>query len=197
MRPPHVGLRVTLVVPQRESIPARVSDAGADWIELLAEGGMRSAPPVGATVFVHYVTADGVLRMACRTTQRQAPGFGDHVRLTHRRHVQLLKRPDLVRAPSAKRVTVTPLGPDAVATDALAVGISGGGLRIKGLPFARKDQLLHFDLALDPREPLVSGQGRVDRVLQDGDVELRFTVLGARERSALVSWCLDHGSLAA
>jgi hypothetical protein len=84
-----------------------------------------------------------------------------------------------------------------VATDALAVGISGGGLRVKDLPFARPSELVHFDLVLDARERPISGQARVDRVLQDGDVELRFTVLGARERAVLMAWCLDHGTLVA
>ena len=205
MRTPQPGEEVTLVVPQREQLPAEVVGVGLDWIDLRPLHSPRTALDRrdAPWIFVQFVDpAEGLCRLA-GTLQRpddnerlQGRGYarGETWRLRTKGHPQLLRRTEAVRGRSRARITLLRADAAAVAFDATAVEIGGAGLVLRGLSFARPGELYSFDLHLEPGRPAVNGQVRVDRMRPDGLAEARITVIAPLERRRLLAYAVDHAA---
>jgi hypothetical protein len=171
---PARGEEITISVPQREQILARVDDVEPRHLDLcLLVSPRTSIDRLGRTkVFVQFVNASGVCRLIGRLTRPPVEGrlvvvgygAGEIIRFEHTGVVQLLK-----------------------------VDVGGAGLTVRGLPAADENQLYQFDLRLLDHEPPISGQFRVDHVTYEGHVEAHFTVLGAQDRGRLVHFAYEHG----
>jgi hypothetical protein len=202
---PTLSEVVTIVVPQREQLQARVDDALANWVDLVLLTSPRTAwTKLSRTqVSVRFANGQGLCRMVGLLSHRPQDahlrvvgyGAGETLRFTHRGQVQLLQRPALVSAATTARIVVLRCGaPDHVAVEACCVSVGGGGLRISGLPFASVGQCFEFDLFLVEREPSITGQFRVERVGPDGVLDAGLSLISAHDRGRLVHWAADHRS---
>jgi hypothetical protein len=202
---PICGEEVTIAVPQRERILARVEETGTGYIDLRLLVSPRTSLErlAKANVFLNFVNASGVCRMTGRLTRPPSEarlrvvgyGAGELVRFEHKGVVQLLKRPDLVHVRVSAPITMLRVGSDHVAVEGVTVDVGGGGLTVRGLPGAAPGQLYQFDLRISDHEAPVSGQFRVDDVTVEGHVAAHFTMLGAHDRGRLVHFAndRDHG----
>jgi hypothetical protein len=200
---PARGEEITISVPQREQILARVDDVEPRHLDLcLLVSPRTSIDRLGRTkVFVQFVNASGVCRLIGRLTRPPVEGrlvvvgygAGEIIRFEHTGVVQLLKRPEFLVARVAAPITMLRVGFDHVAVEGVTVDVGGAGLTVRGLPAADENQLYQFDLRLLDHEPPISGQFRVDHVTYEGHVEAHFTVLGAQDRGRLVHFAYEHG----
>jgi hypothetical protein len=202
---PKLSEVVTIVVPQREQLQARVDDALATWVDLVLLTSPRTAwARLSRTqVAVRFANGQGLCRMVGQLSHRPQDahlrvvgyGAGETLRFSHRGHIQLLQRPALVSATASARIIALRCDVlDHVAAEASCVSISGGGLRIVGLPFASVGQSFEFDLFLVEHEPAITGQFRVERVGRDGVLDAGISSISVRDRSRLVQWAADHRS---
>jgi hypothetical protein len=191
MRGPLRGDEVTLVIPQRERIAARIDGAGLGWYSLWLKEAPRTPAPLllRNQVYVQFTGIDGVGRMLGTIEEDE----GDHrLRFRTRGGVQLMCRPEALRARVSVPVTVLRVNAaDHVALEARTVEVGGGGLALRGLPTAAPGQLFQFDLHLFDHEQAISGQFRVQGVTADGVVLTRFTIMGARDRARLMQHLAD------
>ena len=205
MRTPQPGEEVTVVVPQREQLPAEVVGVGLDWIDLRPLHSPRTAlDRKGAPwIFVQFVDpAEGLCRLAgtlmrpddAERLAGRGYARGETWRLRTKGNPQLLRRTEAVRARSRARVTLLRADAASTAFDATAVEVGGAGLLLRGVSFARAGELYTFDLHLEPGLPPVNGQVRIDRMRVDGLAEARITVISARERRRLLSFAAEHPS---
>jgi hypothetical protein len=196
---------VTLVVPKREDLQARVDDAAAGWIDLTLLTSPRTswARLEHTQVSIHFGGAQGLCRLVGLLGHRPQDaglrvvgyGAGEVLRLSHRGAVQLLRRPSEVRARINARIIVLRTGaPDHVAAEVRCVALSGETLRVRGLPFAARGQHFEFDLFLSEHEAPLRGEFRVERT-DDNGVDARFSRLGAHDRGRLVQWAAHGGAL--
>jgi hypothetical protein len=194
---------VTLVVPQREQLTARVEDTASTWVDLaLLESPRTSMPQLERSrLFLQFAGAQGLCRISGELGRRPQDsrlrvvgyGSGEVLRFSHRGNVQLLRRAELVSATTNARIVVLRSGAaDHVAVEAKCVELSGAMVRVRGVPFAATGQLFEFDLFLIPREPAVRGQLRVERVGPDGVFDGRLTRIAAHDRGRLVRWAAEH-----
>ncbi|WP_354699820.1 hypothetical protein [Paraconexibacter sp. AEG42_29] len=196
---------VTIVVPQREQLQARVHDTASTWIDLLLLSAPRTswAQITRMQVSVQFAGAQGLCRIMGHLAHRPQDahlrvvgyGTGETLRFEHRGHIQLLRRPALVSAQANARIVVLRSGArDHVAVETRCVAIGGAELRLAGLPFAAAGQTFGFDLFLDPREPAVSGELLVERRDADGFVRATLSRITAHDRSRLVHWAAEHST---
>lgn len=208
MTGPRVGEKVTLSVPQREHLAVRVLATGPGFVDVTFEDSPRTSLErlERSSLFLQFVNADGLCRIAGRLAPRdgdahvRAHGFGagETLRFVTRGPVQLLRRPDAVRARASARVVLTRVGASRAPFDATTVDLGGRGMSIRGAAaIASPGALLQFDLHLGDGGPAVSGQVRVDEVHPDGIVDAHFTVLSGPDRSRLVSFAFDRSPRAA
>lgn len=194
---------VTLVVPQREQVQARVDDAAAAWVDvtLLASPRTSWAQLERSQVWIQFAGAQGLCRITGHLGHRPQDaglrvigfGAGETLRFSHRGFVQLLRRPSLIHARTNSRIVVLRAdAPDHVAVQARCVAVGGEGLEVTGLPFASVGQHFDFDLHLVPQEAPVSGQFRIERIDADGTLHTRYTMLGSGHRGRIVHWAADH-----
>lgn len=203
MHGPTRSDRVSLVVPQREQLVARVEDASSMWVDIaLLESPRTSLPQLERSrLFLQFAGAQGLCRIAGELGRRPQDsglrivgyGSGEVLRFSHRGTIQLLRRAEHVSARASARMVVLRSGAaDHVAVEARCVELSGAVLRVQGVPFAGVGQLFEFDLFLVAREPAVSGQFRVERVGPDGVFDGRLTRVAAVDRGRLVRWAAEH-----
>lgn len=196
---------VTVVVPQREQIRARVDDTAADWIDLV----LMSAPRTNwmqlsrMRVSVQFAGAQGLCRIQGQLTHRPQDahlrvvgyGTGETLRFEHRGNVQLLRRAALVSARANMSIVVLRLdAADHVAVQTRCVSVGGAELRLAGLPFAAGGQQFAFDLTLDPGEPVIKGEFMAERRDPDGFLQVALTKLTPHDRSRLVHWASEHST---
>lgn len=196
---------VTLVVPQREHVQARVDVAAARWVDLT----LLSSPLTAwhklerMHVSLEFAGPRGLCRLMGRLGPRPHAerlrvvgyGVGEDVRFEHNGNVQLLLR-RTVPEPAGldARIMVLRSGaPDEVVADARCVAIAEDRLRIRGLTSAAVGQRFEFVLQLDTHEPAVEGEFVVERTDPAG-LDARLTRFGARDRGRLVHWTADHTS---
>lgn len=192
MRGPLRGDEVTLVIPQRERIPARVDGAGLGWYSLWLREAPRTPMPLLARsqVYVQFTGIDGVGRMLGTV---EAEEGGDHrLRFRTRGGVQLMCRPEALRARVAVPVTVLRVNAaDHVALEARTIEVGGGGMALRGLPTAAPGQLFQFDLHLFDHEQAITGQFRVHAASADGGVLARYTIMSQRDRARLMQYLAE------
>ncbi len=202
---PVAGDVVTLVVPQREQIQVRVQDVATGWVDLnLLRSPRTSLQHLCRTqLYVEYAGAQGLCRMTGSLVRRPQDmrlrvtgyGAGETLRLNQRGNIQLLRRPDLVQARATARIVVLRVDRgDHVATEATCVGVSGGGLQLRGIPGVAVDQLYEFDLFLFEREQPIRGTLRIQRITPDGLVDGRLQAIAASQRSRLVHFAADRAA---
>ncbi len=202
---PIAGDVVTLVVPQREQVQVRVQDAALGWVDLSFLRSPRTSLQqlLRLQLYVEYAGAQGLCRMTGTLARRPQDlglrvagyGTGETLRLNQRGNIQLLRRRDLVQASvTARMVVIRADRGDHVAIEAMCAGLSGGGLRVRGLPGAVVGQLYEFDLFLSERERPVSGTFTVQRVGGDGIVDGRLQRISGYDRSRLVHFAADHAA---
>ncbi len=208
MTGPRTGERVTLSVPQREQITARVAATGDGWLDVTLEDSPRTSLQrlERSKLFLQFVNADGICRLAGRLEAREGDahlrmygfGAGETLRFVTRGQIQLLRRPDGVRAPASARVSLIAVHGDPVPVETRTREIGGRGMTFR-VPagVAGPGTLFQFDLHLDDGGPAVSGQVRVDEVRDDGTAEAHYTVLAGPDRSRLMRFAFDGSSRAA
>jgi hypothetical protein len=208
MTGPRVGERVTLSVPQREHLAVRVHATGPGFVDVTFEDSPRSSLErlERSSLFLQFVNAEGLCRIAGRLQPAEGDrhvraygfGAGETLRFVTSGPIQLLRRPEALRAQAAARVVLTPVGASQAPFDATTVDIGGRGLSIRGAAaIASVGALLQFDLHLGDGGAAVSGQVRVDEVHPSGIVDAHFTVLSGRDRSRLLRFAFDRSPRAA
>jgi hypothetical protein len=208
MTGPRTGERVTLSVPQREQITARVAATGDGWLDVTLEDSPRTSLQrlERSKLFLQFVNADGICRLAGRLEAREGDahlrmygfGAGETLRFVTRGQIQLLRRPDGVLVPASARISLTAVHGDPVPVETRTREIGGRGITFR-VPagVAGPGALFQFDLYLDDGGPAVSGQVRVDEVRDDGTAEAHYTVLAGPDRSRLMRFAFDGSSRAA
>lgn len=195
---------VTIVVPQREQVQARVDESHATWLDLVLLTSPRTAwaKLSAAQVSVRFANTQGLCRLVGHLSRRPQDaglrvvgyGSGETLRFSHRGQVQLLQRPALVTADTSARIVVLRCGStDHVAVEARCVSAGGARLRVSGMPFASVGQSFDFDLYLDGAAQPVRGRFRVERT-GEGVVDAALTSISAGDRGRLVHWAGDHRS---
>jgi hypothetical protein len=186
-------------------VQVRVHDAAIGWVDLqLLRSPRTSLQQLSRMqLYVEYAGAQGLCRMTGSLGRRPQDmglrvtgyGTGETLRLNQRGNIQLLRRPDLVQATVTARIVVlrTDRG-DHLATEATCVGVSGGGLRVRGLPAVAVGQVYEFDLFLNERERPVRGTFTVQRVTPEGVADGRLQAIAAYERSRLVHFAADRAA---
>jgi hypothetical protein len=194
---------VTIVVPQREQISARVDDSASTWVDLALLAPPRTSLPQleRSRVFLQFAGAQGLCRISGELGRRPQDarlrivgyGAGEILRFSHRGNIQLLRRAEHVSSTTNARMVVLRSGSaEHVAVEARCVELSGAMLRVQGVPFAATGQLFEFDLFLLPREAAIRGQFRVERISADGVLDGRLTRLTTTDRGRIVRWAADH-----
>ncbi len=205
MKPPESGTEVTLQVPQRERVAAKVSGAGTGWLELdllqSARTPMRQLERM--RMFVEYVNDDGVCRLL-GSLEKPAPGatrprsreYGvvDTVRFAFTHSPQLLQRREFIRTDFVCDITLCLLSStNAIAIAGKTVNVSGGGVLVRGLSSAQVGDLYTFELALFRGEPPISGTCRVMRITGDGLAGVMFTEIESVEQDRIIRWAFGIG----
>jgi hypothetical protein len=204
MKPPGAGVEVTLQVPQRERVAARVSGTGEGWLEL----GLLESPRTPMhqlermRMFVEYVNEDGVCRLLGALEKpeqgqsRPRPtghGVVDAVRFAFTSSPQLLQRREFIRTDFVADVNLCRLESNAIAIAGKTVNVSGGGVLVRGMSTARVGDLYTFDLSLFRGDPPISGTCRVMRVTGDGLAGVMFTEVNSVEQDRIVRWAFGVG----
>jgi hypothetical protein len=201
---PIRGDEVTIAVPQREQILARVEESASRHMDLRLLVSPRTSlerlMKAKVKVFLNFANSSGVCRMIGRLSWPPSEsrlrvvgyGAGELIRFEHRGVVQLLKRPDLVSVRVAAPIAMTRAGLDHPPVEGVTVTLGGGGLTVRGLAGASPGDAYDFELLLGDSEPPVRGRFRVDEVTVEGHVAARFTVLGPGDRGRLVHFAHDH-----
>jgi hypothetical protein len=201
---PIRGDEVTIAVPQREQILARVEHAGPQHIDLRLLVSPRTSldrvMKAKVRVFLNFANSSGVCRMIGRLSWPPSEsklrvvgyGAGELIRFEHKGVVQLLKRPELISVRVAAPITMVRAGLDHGPVEGVTVALGGGDLTLRGLAGAAPGDVYDFELFLGDPEPPVRGRFRVDDVTVEGHVAAHFTLLGPGDRGRLVHFAHDH-----
>lgn len=181
-RLPQKLAAVTLAVPQRERVPARVARTGDGWIDLLLQA-TPSTPPAllgQGSLFVEYFNDEGLCRLLARkgVGDELEPaggwGLGDVMRIDHGGAVQLLQARASIRADIVADIELINLRTGArhrtTTTD-----LSGGGALLVSLPDARSGDAFEFELELPEQVIPVTGRLRVVSAAPQARATVEFT----------------------
>ena len=191
---PLPGDDVSLVIPDREMLRARVDDDFDGGVDLAV---LQSSLHANhrATSYVEFVGADGLWRYAGRFTPVDRAAYTDPrhvrqvVRFTFEGRPQLMQRREFIRADHVALVSLFDLDdPDAVAQSGFTINISGGGLLVRGCTRVNVDDRLRADMLLEPRGPRIVAECRVVRVTPEGHVAVQFTEVAETDRDILVDF---------
>jgi hypothetical protein len=191
-RLPQRAAAVTLVVPRRERLPARVDRTGGGWIDVLLQATPSTPPSVLGTgsLFVEFFNDDGLCRLVGRKgmgEQREPAGgwgVGDVMRVDHGGAVQLLQARASIRAHIAAEISLTDLETGERRRTS-TIDLSGSGALLMALPGARTGDELEFEIELPDRSTPVAGRLRVVRVTAEGRAAVEFSDISDADHTVL------------
>lgn len=202
-RLPQKMAAVTLAVPQRERVPAKVARTGNGWIDLLLQA-TPSTPPAlldHGGLFVEYFNDEGLCRLLARkgVGEEREPvggwGVGDVMRIDHDGAVQLLQARASIRADVVADIELTSLDTGArhrtTTTD-----LSGGGALLVSLPNARRGDAFEFELELPQQAIPVTGRLRVVSSALRERVTVEFTDLSLDDQTRVERFVVNVQSAA-
>src|SRR5947209_8182601 len=194
---PRRNQRVTLVLPDREMLAARMEAEAGDALDLALMRAPRTPPDdlERARLFLEWMTPDGVQRRPGSLRLRDDQPIGDPfgvfsvARFTPAGEPQLLRSPEHVHAAHVAAVMISPPGHDAVAALASTVTVWGGGLLVRGaVPIEEGDEVDITLSALEEGRRPIRARCRVGRGTPSGERVLQFTRMGAAEREELIAF---------
>jgi len=191
---PLPGEDVSLVIPDREMLRARVDDDFPGGVDLAVLQSSLCANH-RTTSYVEFVGVAGLWRYVGLFTPVDRAPYTDPrhvrqvVRFTFAGPPQLMQRREFIRAGHVTLVSLFDLGdPDAVAQSGFTMNISGGGLLVRGCTGLDVDDLVRADLLLEPGGPRILAECRVVRVTDEGHVAVQFTAIADADRDILVEF---------
>jgi hypothetical protein len=191
---PLPGEDVSLVIPDRQMLRARVDDDFTGGVDLAVLQSSLSANH-RSTSYLEFVGAEGLWRYVGRFVPLDRAAYTDPeqvrqvVRFTFAGPPQLMQRREFIRADYVTLVSLFDLGdPDAVAQPGFTVNISGGGLLVRGCAGLEVEDHVHADLLVEPHGPRIVAECRVVRVTDDGHVAVQFTAIAEADRDILVEF---------
>lgn len=199
---PGLDDEVTLSVPQREQIRAVVENVGSDWIDL----GLLISPRTplyqleSLPLYLEFVAGKGVCRLLGRLVEPEdadvpfSRGFGVEaiVRFAPQGSAQLLQRREHIRTDIQVPVNMSRVDVTSVATRAVTVNVSGGGMLVREL-VGSVGELFHFSLELIPHERPLEGQCRVVRETGEGHLGVEFTQMDEKHLARLLRFVFEKG----
>jgi hypothetical protein len=192
---PLVGGDVSLVIPDREMLRARIDDAFDGGVDVAVLQSSLASAHHRSTSYLEFVGAEGLWRYAGRFSAVDRAAFTNPegvrqiLRFTFSGPPQLMQRREFIRADHAAAVTLFDIAdPDAVAQAGFTINISGGGLLARGFTGMENDDRLHVDLLLEPGGPRIIARSRVVRVTPEGHVAVQFTEIAPGDRDTLVEF---------
>jgi hypothetical protein len=195
---PQRAAAVTLAVPRRERLPARVDRAGDGWIDLLLQATPSTPPSVldKGGLFVEFFNEDGLCRLLGRrgVGEERDPvggwGIGDVMRVDHDGAVQLLQARASIRAHIAAEISLTNLETGERHRTS-TIDLSGSGALLMALPGARTGDELEFEIELPDRSPPVAGRLRVVRVAPEGRAAVEFSDISDADHTLLDAYVVN------
>src|SRR4051794_17780732 len=156
--PLTIGGEVSFTVPGRELIAARVESPEGNSLELSLLQAPRTAPRAmeRTRCFLECVADEGIVRIMGEVAPCKGPAPADswvRIRFTPTGGWQLLQRREAVRAEHTARVRFSRVDTPHHVLSCLTEHVSGGGLRVRGLP--EEAEIGHefaFELLLVPGE---------------------------------------------
>jgi hypothetical protein len=192
---PLVGCDVSLVIPDREMLRARIDDAFEGGVDVAVLQSSLASAHHRATSYLEFVGAEGLWRYAGRFTavDRAAytnpEGVRQILRFVFSGPPQLMQRREFIRADHVALVALFDLDdPDAVAQSGFTINISGGGLLVRGCKGIKFDDRVSADMLLEPQGPRIVAECRVVRVTDEGHVAVQFTEIADAARDMLVEF---------
>jgi hypothetical protein len=192
---PLLGCDVSLVIPDREMLRARIDDTFEGGVDVAVLQSSLASVHHRATSYLEFVGAEGLWRYAGRFTpvDRAAytnpDGVRQVVRFSFAGPPQLMQRREFIRADHAAAVALVDLrDPDAVAQSGFTINISGGGLLVRGFTGLDVGDELRADLLLEAGAARIVAHCRVVRVTPEGHHAVQFTEISIADRDALVEF---------
>jgi hypothetical protein len=191
---PILGSDVSLVIPDREMLRARVDEVVPGGVELAI---LQAAltPNHRSTSYIEFVGDYGLWRYIGHFTPLDRAPYTDPagvrqvVLFTYAGPPQLMQRREFIRAAHVCRLALFDLGdPDAVAETGFTVNVSGGGMLVRGFRSLAVGDELRAELMLEPGGPRLVATCRVVHGTPDGRHGVQFTSIGDVDRDRLVEF---------
>jgi hypothetical protein len=192
-RLPQTEAEVTLAVPRRERVPARVARTGEGWVDLLLQATPSTPPSLMGQggLFVEFVNDEGLCRLVGRKgigrDREPAGGWGvnDVMRLDHDGSVQLLQARAFIRAEVITEVTLRHLF-TGERQKTSTLDLSGGGALLTGVAGAREGDSFDFEIEMPELEPPIAGRLRMVRFTGAMHAGVQFTEISQSDQGRLV-----------
>jgi PilZ domain-containing protein len=192
--PPLPGGDVSLVIPDREMLRARVDDLVDGAVDLAVLQAQHS-PYQHTTSYVEFVGAEGLWRYVGRYQPLDRPAYTDPkgvrqvVRFTYAGPPQLMQRREFIRADHVAQVNLFKLDDeDAIAEAGWSINVSGGGLLVRGFGHIAVGDRLHVDMMLESGGPRIVAEACVVRVTAEDHHGIQFTEIADVDRDGLVEF---------
>jgi PilZ domain len=195
---PRSGAEVTMNVPQRERVAARITGTGPGWLDLGLVQSVQTPERQleRMRVFVEYVNDDGICRLVGSVTPPdpdgprivREPGVIDTMRFDYKSAPQLLQRREFIRTDVSCDLHLCRMDAGSLGIAAKTVNVSGGGLLARGVGTASIGELFTFELHLFRGDVPISGTCRIMRITGDGLAGVMFTQINPIEQDRIVRW---------
>jgi hypothetical protein len=192
--PPLPGGDVSLVIPDREMLRARVDDLVEGAVDLAVLQSQRT-PYQHTTSYVEFVGAEGLWRYTGRYQPIDRAAYTDPrgvrqiVRFTYAGPPQLMQRREFIRADHVTQVNLFKVDDeDAIAEAGWSINVSGGGLLVRGFQHIEVGDNLHVDMMLEAGGPRIVAEARVVRATAEGHHGIQFTDIAELDRDSLVEF---------
>jgi PilZ domain len=197
-RLPLKEAEVTLAVPQRERVPARVQDTGPGWVDLELQKAPSTPPSLMAQggLFVEFVNDEGLCRLlgkqGTRDGRRPIGGWGvnDVLRVVHTNGVQLLQARSHIRAEWSTEVVLRNVF-DGQRQKTRTIDLSGGGALLQGISGGRAGDAFDFELEMPGHELPITGRLKVVRFTSSMKAGVQFTEVSQGDRGRLTRHVVD------
>ena len=192
---PNVHGQVTLSLPHRETVPARVESSGDGHVELalLVSPSTPLAVLERAELFLEFRGDDGAAYRVVGVVSAAGPVAGplapvDALRFRFRGVPEKVFRRAYVRTDYVARVFLTLPGAERP-VPCVTMNVSGGGLLLRGVPGdVQPDDDLRFILEIGSSVPRVSGTCRIVRRTPDGFIGVQFLEIDDADRDRLIAF---------